>query len=56
MRYAESKTVLPPHPTYDDWVALGSEVVRSRSSEQQHAVARGVLKSLLPPGFAEMFK
>lgn len=47
---------MPADPTYDDFVRVSAEIMKGRNTQQQQAVVRDVLMSLLPPGAPEQFR
>ncbi len=47
---------MPADPTYDDFVRISAEIMKGRNTQQQQAMVRDVLMSLLPPGAPEQFR
>jgi hypothetical protein len=47
---------VPWNTQYDDFVRVSKDILRGRSTTEQHALVRRVLLSLLPPGLPAAFK
>lgn len=41
---------MPNDTQYEDFVRVSKEILRGRSTQEQHALVRRVLLSLVPPG------
>jgi len=56
MIWPSSGVHVPDEATYDDFVRVSKEIMRGRSTEEQRAVVRQVLLSLMPEQAPGVFR